>query len=132
LYDAVCSVFSVPPAMVAAANSDRNADASQRSFAVDAVQPIGDLLAAAFTRIAVPAFYAETNPDGVHAIKVMCDVGDQTRDRFAQRMAAYRAALGNVHEPAIFTADEVRAMEGYPPLSNPNAPPPRPSPKRGL
>lgn len=85
-FDACCSVYSVPPALVASADSDRNADSAARSFGTDAVQPVGDLLALAFTRTAVPAFYAD-NP-AAHRMAVVCDVSDLTRDRFAQRMEA--------------------------------------------
>ncbi len=109
-FDATCSVYSVPPAMVAGADSDRNADSAARSFAVDAVQPVGDLIAAAMTRVAVPAFYADPA-----RIVVRCNVDDLQRDRFSQRAAGYALAIGTPEAPGWMTRDEVRAAEGLGP-----------------
>jgi phage portal protein BeeE len=112
-YDAVCSVLGVPPAMVAAADSDRNMDASQRSFMVDAVMPVAAIIAQEATVKAVPHFYG-SNPL-VARIVVKAEADDYGRDRFAERARAYALAIGTPQAPGWLDPNEVRVIEGMEP-----------------
>jgi phage portal protein BeeE len=112
-YDAVCSVLGIPPAMVAAADSDRNQDASQRSFMVDGVRPVAAIIAQEATVKAVPAFYGDNRFVG--RIIVTVDTSDYGRDRFAERARAYALAIGTAEAPGWLDPDEVRLIEGLEP-----------------
>jgi hypothetical protein len=51
-------------------------------------------------------------PSAGSGTKVVADTSDRTRDRFAQRAAAYALALGNDNAPGWLSPSEVRQLEG--------------------
>ena len=105
--DAVCSTYNVSSAMLALGSSDRNLDSSTRTFAMEAVRPLANLLAASYTAQSVPVFYSGER-DAPDRISVTADLSDRLRDRQSERFKSYAIAI----EAGFLTPAQVRELEG--------------------
>lgn len=111
VFEAVCSAYGVPAAVLAGTSSDRNAGEGRRNLIQDAIAPLASLIEDGINSQLVPQVFGGQAVNG----RIFCEfsIEAKLRGSFREQAQVFQMATGG--EPWLLPA-EVREMLNLPPM----------------